>query len=1738
MPPEFIPIEYQLSSSQTKQIERMDPDSSKSIENMVNLRSLSEASILHNLRLRFAENKIYTSVGSILVSVNPFRQLSMYTAELLDQYKENGHRNMPPHVYGVAGLAYTSLTENGSDQSCIVSGESGAGKTEATKIFLQFIAEVSSQAAKQNKLDNVESNEQKVSLQEQILQANPLMEAFGNAKTVRNDNSSRFGKWIEISFNNKKGTIVGGKILQYLLEKSRIVKQGGEERNYHIFYNLCAGAAMDSEVRRKFKLTEARDYDYLAKDKDPGILIVPTLNDEASFEDVLNSMQLLGISLLEQDNLLTVLAGILHLGNIQFVEKEGTHAEDSKVANTDMLEISAEQFGVQSSELEKALTTQKINISKDVTTRHLKVQQAKDTRDALAKALYASMFDWLIQRINTSFKMNSVSKDPKKEDKSIIGVLDIFGFEVFDFNSLEQLCINYCNEKLQFHFNNHIFKLEEAMYKKEGIDVSKIEFKDNIPTIELFEKKTIGIFAQMDEQMFLPHGSDKKFLDSICKVQKAHPNFKGKGVKTNHERFSFSVIHYAGRVMYNVANFLEKNSDKVSPDLTELIKGSKMGFITNLIASEKPDAASGKRVNRRKKGASLCSKFKVQLNELMNTLDRTDPQFIRCIKPNQEKVGGVFTSTLVLEQLRYAGLLEVCRIRKIGYPIRKDFKQFLYRYGCLVDDESPKLSSVQELCSYLLKLELLSKNDFQVGKTKVFLRGNQVDSLEARRESALKKYALTIQRVTRGWIERKKYRYYRSIISKLKEAISSRIVQKINHAIEEYGELPFAGVNRPEVQEARKLLRQMEENNRVLALLESAAEHKDKDLIESALQAASNVEIVSKFKEVEFEKQIANCKTVKAQLEEEEKAKLALTEAITQRNLQELTEALAKLNELGLDNGKEYQQGEIMKAKLEEAERLLQNIEQAVEEEDLETLKEALNAAEEIGGFDNDPRVMKGKEKKEELIEALQAERREEERKAELERTQAIKIKQEEKKAAIKAQLEEAVKNKDVSLLYELRAQAIENGLEDEEVDKLLAEVEQMEAFGKQVSALEAAMEGLRTLMLNRNGIDTEDFQYLNEVIDKAREIGMTEDNAALKEAVTLEAKASTQVEVQNALGEAIFNRNIPNLRAAIANADELNLDIDLLTNARELLKDERMNKPAEFDNRMSTKFVLVDDPELDEEEKEKENVRRRQQMFDEAQNPKYDFRKFFKIRSPGDYVRGMLFNKRKYIDSQLKYQTYGIPKSILALRKDLSKQAIGIYKSILGYCGEVSMQFPATLAQNVLEKGITTPELIDEIYVQLCKHITDNKKPESSNRAWQLMCMAVGTFSPSPEFEFYLINFLVTKRELGSLMGNYAQYSLRRLEGILARGSSGFLPSLDEILAYKQRPPVLATIETVDGTPITLDFPVPPDFDVDKVINICTHFLELGDSTKGLFGIYVQEENDGSDVEEALPESGYSAMRRGNLDIPPPPPLEDGVEKELYETPHPLRGTDFLGDVVVQAARKKKKYSLVFKKKLFLPDDNENSDNVRYKRMLYLQAADEVIRGNVLVENIDDFLLLTAIAIQLDLPEGRLFPVGEQQLLELDIMNYIPYTWSSKKTEKQWARAILPKRGKVIAIAKKDKDGSLLEKAYVDIVRKVPLWGFNFFFVREKVKGNDIICAVRYEGLSFFTPARKKIRAYAFHHIERWGGSSTQFWCLVWNEEKRANTKVSFYTKQARDISNLILDYTRLRQLQAQQVK
>ncbi|PSS11638.1 Myosin-15 like isoform 1 [Actinidia chinensis var. chinensis] len=717
------------------------------VDDMTKLTYLNEPGVLDNLERRYALNEIYTYTGSILIAVNPFTKLPhLYNVHMMEQYKGAPFGELSPHVFALADASYRAMISEARSQSILVSGESGAGKTETTKLIMQYLTYVGGRAAGDDR-----------TVEQQVLESNPLLEAFGNARTVRNDNSSRFGKFVEIQFD-ANGRISGAAIRTYLLERSRVVQITDPERNYHCFYQLCA-SGRDAE---KYKLGHPSQFHYLNQSK---TYELDGVNSAEEYITTRRAMDIVGISHEEQEAIFRTLAAILHLGNIEFSpgkEHDSSVIKDQKA--TFHMEMAANLFMCDVNILLATICTRSIQTYEGIIVKALDCNAAVASRDALAKTVYARLFDWLVEKIN-----RSVGQD--KDSRMQIGVLDIYGFECFKNNSFEQFCINFANEKLQQHFNEHVFKMEQEEYRKEQINWSYIEFIDNQDVLDLIEKKPIGIIALLDEACMFPKSTHETFSTKLFQNFRAHPRLQ----KAKFSETDFTMSHYAGKachmffsyckwsravvqifaviltfpilvqVTYQTNTFLDKNRDYVVVEHCNLLCSSKCPFIAGLFLSL-PEESSRSSY----KFSSVASRFKQQLQALMETLNSTEPHYIRCVKPNSLNRPLIFENKSILHQLRCGGVLEAVRISLAGYPTRKTYHEFVDRFGLIaleVMDESYDEKTTTEKILQKLKLE-----NYQLGKTKVFLRAGQIGVLDSRRSEVLDTAAKHIQSRLRTYV--------------------------------------------------------------------------------------------------------------------------------------------------------------------------------------------------------------------------------------------------------------------------------------------------------------------------------------------------------------------------------------------------------------------------------------------------------------------------------------------------------------------------------------------------------------------------------------------------------------------------------------------------------------------------------------------------------------------------------------------------------------------------------------------------------------------------------------------------------------------------------------------------------------------------------------------------------------------------------------------------------------------------
>ncbi|XP_044146623.1 unconventional myosin-VIIb isoform X2 [Bufo gargarizans] len=738
--------EHWISARNMSSIHSMHPSSAQGVEDMIRLGDLNEAGIVHNLHIRYKENTIYTYTGAILVAVNPYEELPLYDNEQIQLYRNKRIGELPPHIFALADTCYFNMERNRADQCCVISGESGAGKTESTKLMLQFLASSSGQHSW---------------IEQQILEANPIMEAFGNAKTIRNDNSSRFGKYIEIHFS-KENVIKGARIEQFLLEKSRVCRQAAGERNYHMFYCMLLG--MSSEEKKQLNLGKSSDYKYLTKGN---CTTCEGRNDARDYTQVLSAMKILLFSEQDRKEINRLLAAMLHLGNLDFQSAMFGNIDGCDIPESIHLSTVATLLEVNLMDLKSSLTRHTIIARGDSVSKPLNCTQASDGRDAFAKGIYGRMFMWIVNKINEAIFIPA-SKDLGTERRSI-GLLDIFGFEHFNTNSFEQLCINFANEHLQQFFVRHIFKLEQEEYNAEQIPWQHIDFTDNQRALDIIALRPMNIISLIDEESKFPQGTDATMLTKLNSVHgKSNIYIASKSVHDT----KFGINHFAGLVYYETEGFLDKNRDLLSTDLILLMHSSTSKLLKQIFQVDKNSSNASIRGIIRNTGLNyqkitdtnkslptLGGQFKQSLEQLMKILSNCQPYFVRCIKPNEFKKPLLFDRELCIRQLRYSGMMETIRIRKAGYPIRYSFSDFFHRFRVLLPLKSSSRNEWNHLacCIDIAGAIIGKEEDWKVGKTKLFLKDHHDTKLEVEREKALISRAVLIQRVLRGFKDRKRF---------------------------------------------------------------------------------------------------------------------------------------------------------------------------------------------------------------------------------------------------------------------------------------------------------------------------------------------------------------------------------------------------------------------------------------------------------------------------------------------------------------------------------------------------------------------------------------------------------------------------------------------------------------------------------------------------------------------------------------------------------------------------------------------------------------------------------------------------------------------------------------------------------------------------------------------------------------------------------------------------------------------
>mmetsp|Transcript_66237 Transcript_66237/g.175467 ORF Transcript_66237/g.175467 Transcript_66237/m.175467 type:complete len:1736 (-) Transcript_66237:104-5311(-) len=1300
------------------------------VNNICTLPEVTPASMLHTVRVRYVQKQIYTTVSKILIAVNPFQSLNIYSSQYQNKYMAGKDSlDLDPHVYGVGLDAVAGLRQGLRDQAVLISGESGSGKTETTKLILSYIASAISGSG---------------GIEEQILRTNPVLESFGNAMTVRNNNSSRFGKWLEISVTNSMN-IGGCSVTDYLLELTRVCKQGAQERNYHIFFALIA--SRESPELKSLALSAPENYKYLegAQVKAPGI------DDAMLFDELKDALAALQFSTEVQTEIFRTVAGVLTIGNISFVGDD----DSSRIEDQEPLKQVAELLRLDEKDLRQAVSVRKMVIGKDVTTKQLGKAQANNARDSLAKLIYGRLFKWLVHNIN--------KKLGQQDDSAarLFGVLDIAGFESFDVNSLEQLCINLSNEHLQQHFNCHVFKLEIDDYRAEGLtEMANLSYEDNTDVLNLIDSRG-GIMALLDEEITVPKATDATYVNKVVKTFEKHERFKKAKFSG---QLHFGIVHFAGEVQYQCDGFLEKNQDKPPEDASSLFASSKLSVLQDLAALMLSEESAGRdsRPGGRTKTKTVCSKFRSSLQSLMTMLNQAEPHFIRCVKPNMEKLPGKINAPYVMQQLTFSGIMEAVRIRQQGFASRMLFEDFYCRFKCVLpktvqrkieliekDSSRQRLSiCVEHLPAALSIVGGIDQGEVLLGSTKVFVKATAITLLEKSRDIALSAYAVDLQRAFRGMQVRKMVKRCQVIFVKLQEWVeknrvylgpgpentaifilkSTDVVDEqsaiLKTFLEQAHDLPIA---LPKQKFFTTCLQKMEAESAVIQRMEEITSTKDPLQIDKVLGRAKNLELPQMELIASLEDR---CKRLRAQLPVVKAMNDMVVKDWDLHNLTELCAFASSIGELAGHDGKILWIDELGGAKLFEdiqvTVNILQEQQRLLEEQKKREAeaKEAEARAAEARAKEAEAKAAEARASKLAASEALAKQAQEAEEKAEEARQAEAKARAESEAEAIarseaKAQAEaEALekaryveKGPEEKFSHRKSKRQTMTGLDSDGQQKILIALtvacEEFDALALEESLSEAIAQGL----------PAKDLATAERAFEQMQTDAFLTDNITRVTASVLAPKASAQ-----------SLRCLANL---VQQAQRLNLASDAVAAAKPALQHgvkQRMRTTLTGDI-FSLSGV--------------ENLHASDGHFDDLAN-------FRGLKSPSRWKghrRSRLFKAGSSgAQAMLSHSKNEIKEALTTVSASYEIKAMETFRDILGWmCDRVVPECQRLgIAQNICDSAKTDTAIGDETYVQVMKQLTNNPSKRSALFGWKLMLLLCQQFSPSEDLSEFVRAFLV----------------------------------------------------------------------------------------------------------------------------------------------------------------------------------------------------------------------------------------------------------------------------------------------------------------------------------------------------------------------------------------------------------
>ncbi|XP_039281618.1 myosin-VIIa [Nilaparvata lugens] len=1491
------------------------------VPDMTAISDIDEAGINRNLQARYLKDIIYTYTGTILVAVNPYKELDIYTTDHVFQYHGQKMGSLEPHVFALAEAAYKSLQTQDQNQSCVISGESGAGKTETTKFILQYLCSVTSNVS--------------TWVEQQILEANTILEAFGNAKTVRNDNSSRFGKFMQVCFDSK--WMIKGCIIQdYLLEQSRITFQSKGERNYHVFYQLVEGAKGNKELVELYKLKPPEFFNYLNQS---GCIRIDGVSDARKFDALRLAFNVLRIPLSMCDGIFSVLSAILWLGNTTFEDIDGERCkltdEDHKVLTT-----VAGLLGLQLEDLVQVALLRQINVRGNITEIPLKLQEAKENRHAMAKALYSRTFAWLVNHINTC-------TNPGLDSTRFLGVLDIFGFENFATNSFEQLCINYTNEKLHKFFNHYVFALEQEIYRQEEIQFSHITFTDNTSCLELVEKPPRCILKLLTEQCHMPKGSDTAYLSNLHNEFDSHPQYV-KGDDRRRWEHEFGIMHYAGTVTYSVHGFVDKNRDVQQDVFFDFMSRSTNEFVQELTiyqdllgttAARMGNAGTTMARGTSKGKPTVSDTFRHQLQALVDVLQATNPWYVRCIKPNMAKAPNDYDEKLVLDQLKYLGMLDIIRIRKEGFPIHLPFSQFVARYRCLAKGRLP--NNPQEAIRAVMKQYSISQKLWQIGKTKVFLRGSAHEPLEDNRVRIINAKALVLQRVWRGYNVRKGYSLSK-LLTNFKVAAALREIKVLQEEIKKREKLEEERKQREE-----EMKKEAEENLKALEESESKQYHGIVGMDRGAAQ-----------------------------------------------------EEIAQLSQMAIQ----------MNSKLQS--------EPAGESVDLDNLFSFLSD------------VQTG-------------------------RNQIID--------EIGERMNELVSDLDVEL-----ESVIQQELEGLNIERETSAVppNSLDLNQRPGGAAGAATMKPPSLPEPTEPPPPPPFQDNSEPIYESV-LPRDEDNCDLRAANGGSSPPPLPAPPHK-------------LRPKSPGIERIQRGSASPTTVASPKQSRPSSRNSNISTGMQQHWRYNDDPER--EQRRKFRVEKKLQEMEENQEKTVDplLETYFDIvefaqnhfnsheRTPEGTIIATLTRKSKIVETMPKYEmvTYyrgsSIPNShILLYDPDNISIACSIFRDLCKYIrGELKTDGELQTIQSIIGYGLEREELRDEIYVQCMRQATNNPNPESLERVWLLLCLAIVSFQPTKLLHKYFVCFLRKNMQTDGKLKQYVQWCLDNCKNMKA-SCRQYPPSAVEVAAMRRLGTIVCRFFFLDGRTKAIDIH-PTDTASDASVKLAD---KLGLRSLDGWAIY-QSRPDGEEHVRAH-HYLYDVIAAWEIKIN----KMAAATTSTFPTLSRRNTAPTLGSG---------ENRFIFKRRLFRNSREISQDPVEVN-MLYAQAVYCVVKC-------DDFPVTEKVALQLAGLQAQVAlgnPKDNCFEYYADVENYLPYRISRSRGDDVWV-PIIAQAHKQYGAGKNELTAKVL---YLSCVMQYPLYGTTMFQVTYRgywSYGNSLILGVNSEGLMLIKPEDKfVIYEFRYHDIE-----------------------------------------------------